>query len=299
MTPKTLLLPVLLLFASFVAAAPAPIYVAPSVSHGGSADGEGSPFPDCPWDTRLLGYLVKSSANRVVVTPDPAAMPGQKLLLSARFGPLTGKGEKAAPSWIEVSGKLLDENGKTLGDFGFRDDRYAGSLHKCKEVVRLSEGLGDSVAGWLEEPVQGTKIADTISLLREDSVDADIRKSCPWDTELPNYLAGLTFGNVYRVAEDIGAASGRKLLLTITNSRMLGGGIYTGFKWMTVKGSLIDNEREIGSFVAVRKSFRAWTGCGMSDRLSYQIARDIYYWLQKPSMNALLGDAESGADANP
>jgi len=298
---KTFVLSLLLLSASFANAGPAPsIYVASTIPYAvPAADGSASPGQECPWDARLVEYLAKSSGNRVVITPRPMEALGQKLILTGRLGPTVGTGEKAAPSWIEVTGTLLDESGKPIGDFGFRDDRYAGNLHKCKQAIRLGEGLGDSIAGWLEEPKPGIKIAETINTLREDTIDQEIKKSCPWNTELPNYLTGMTFGNVYQVADDIGTTGGKKLLMTIVNSRLLGGGLYSGFKWLTVTGSLVDNDREIGSFIAVRKSFRAWTGCGISDRLSYEIAYDISNWLQNPTLNARLGDAEDATDANP
>lgn len=298
---KTFVLSLFLLSASFANAGPAPsIYVASTIPYAApAADGSTSPGQECPWDARLVEYLAKSSGNRVVITPKPMEAQGQKLILTGRLGPTVGTGEKAAPSWIEVTGTLLDENGKPLGDFGFRDDRYSGNLHKCKQAIRLGEGLGDSIAGWLEEPKPGIKIAETINTLRDDTIDQEIKKSCPWNTELPNYLTGMTFGNVYQVTDDIGTAGGKKLLLTIVNSRLLGGGLYSGFKWLTVTGSLVDNDHEIGSFIAVRKSFRAWTGCGISDRLSYEIAYDISNWLQNPTLNARLGDAEDATDANP
>lgn len=301
MFPKVLILSLLLFSATFVHAAPsASIHVAPTIPYAAPApDGSTSAKPDCPWDTRLVEYLAKSSGNRVVVNPKPMDAAGPKLMLTARLGPNVGTGAKEAPSWIEVHGTLIDENGKPIGDFGFRDDRYSGNLHQCKQAIRLAEGLGDSIAGWLEEPAPGIKIAETISTLQEDSIDPDIKKSCPWDTELPNYLSGMTFGNVYRVAEDIDSAPGKKLRLTVVTSRLLGGGIYTGIKWLKVTGSLIENGQEIGSFVALRRSFRAWTGCGISDRLSYEVAYDISNWLQKPSLDARLGDADAATDGNP
>ena len=298
---KSFLPLLLLLSVSFANAGPSVnIYVASTIPYASPvADGSASPGPECPWDVRLVEYLVKSRGSRVRVDPQPMVAQGQKLILTARLGPNVGVGEKEAPSWIEVRGTLLDEAGKPLGDFGFRDDRYAGSLHKCKRAIHLAEGLGDSIAGWLEEPVPGIKIAETIATLREDTIDPDIKKSCPWDTELPNYLAGMSYGNIYRVTDDIGTVGGKTLLLKVVSSRLLGGALYTGPKWVKVTGSLMDNGREIGSFIALRHSFRGWTGCGISDRINYQIAYDISKWLQAPAMSARLGDADAATDALP
>ncbi len=301
MPTKNFLLLLLLLPASFAnAASPVPIYVASTIPYASPlANGAVSPGSECPWDARLVDYLVKSRGSRVVAHPNPLEAKGEKLILSARLGPNVGAGERAAPGWIEVTGKLLDENNKPLGDFGFRDERYAGSLHKCKRAIQLAEGLADSIVNWVEAPTPGIKIAYTIDTLREGSIDADIKKSCPWNTELTGYLSGMTYEHTYRVGGDLGKLPGKRLLLTIVDSRLLGGGLYTGAKWLKVKGSLMDNDREIGSFVALRQSIRGWTGCGISDRLSYQIARDIASWLRTPSMNARLGDADASTDALP
>lgn len=300
MFPKKLVVSLVLLSASFVNASPsAKIHVAPTIAYASpAADGRTAPDSSCPWDTRLVEYLVKSSGNRVVISQKPLEAKGQKLILTAKLGPKVGSGEQEAPGWLEVSGILIDEAGKTLGDFGFRDDRYSGSLHKCKQAIRLAEGLGDSIAGWLEEPKPGVAIAETINTLQDDSIDPEIKKSCPWNTELPAQLSELGFGSIYRVA-DIGAVQGKKLLLTIVTSRLLGGALYTGSKWLKVTGSLVENGHETGSFVALRHSFRGWTGCGILNRLDYEIAEDISNWLQKPSMDARLGDADASTDANP
>jgi hypothetical protein len=224
---------------------------------------------------------------------------GKKLILTATLGPNVRSGKTQAPSWIDVSGTLFDENGKALGDFGFRDDRYSGYLDDCSQAIRLAEGLGYSIAGWVEEPKPGVKIAETIKTLREDTINPDIKMNCPWNTELPSFLVDLTAGSVYRATEDINTAKGRKLQLTIVDSYLAGGGLVSGSKWLKVIGSLTENGREIGSFVARRNSFRSWTGCGMSRRLNGEIAYDIYHWLENPSMRAYLGDADAASDGNP
>lgn len=290
----------LLISAAIAHAAPLErIYVAPTIPYTSPApDGSASPSVACPWDNRLVDYLARSS-KQISVTQTPMEAKGQKLVLTATLGPTVGTAETEGPAWINVNGKLYDENGKVLGDFGFLDDRYAGTLHKCKQAIRLAEGLGDSIAGWLEEPKPGIKIARAIGALREDTIDPDIKKSCPWDTQLPSILEGFTFGHIYRVSDDIAKAQGKKLLMTVVDARLLGGALYTGSKWLKIVGSLVENDREIGSFVAMRTSIRGWTGCGITSRLNEEIAYDILTWLEKPSMNAYLGDATPSDEAKP
>lgn len=282
------------------AEAPSPVYVAPTIPYAApAANGATAPGPDCAWDASLIKYLVKYSEGRVIAQSAQPEAQGKKLVMTSRLGPTVGEGEKAAPGWIEVTGTLLDEAGKPLGDFGFRDERYSGSLHKCKRATQLAEGLADSIVNWLEEPSPAIKIAESMKVLRDDTIDAEINTTCPVTTGLPAYLAGLHSGTVYRVADKLETAQGKRLLLTVVSSRFLGGGAYTGSKWMKITGSLLDNDREIGSFIALRQSFRGWTGCSVADRVSNEIAYDIYNWLQKPSLNARLGDADESTDALP
>lgn len=318
MLTRSFLLSLLLLSATFAnAGSPIPINVAPTIPYASpAANGATSPGPECAWDASLIQYLVKYGGGRVAVHPRPMDAQGQKLILTARLGPNVGEGEWAAPSWIEVSGMLLDENGKPLGDFGFRDERYSGSLYQCKRAVRLAEGLADNIVNWVEEPTPGIKIAETIPVLREDTIDPEIRKACRWDTELPAYVSGMFSGNVYRVAGNVDTVRGKRLLLTIVTSPQVTRRpdadepgrapldivstprVSGGAKWLTVTGSLVDDGREIGSFVASRRTIRGSKACDISDRLSYQVAYDIYNWLQKPSMNAYLGDADASTAAS-
>jgi glutaredoxin-related protein len=319
MRAKTFLLSLLLLSASFASAgAPVPIHVAPTIPYASPAVGWAvSPGPECAWDASLIAYLVKYGGGRVATHPTPMDAQGQKLILTARLGPNVGEGEKAAPSWIEVTGMLLDENGKPLGDFGFRDERYSGSLYQCKRAIRLAEGLADNIVNWLAEPKPGIKIAETISVFRDDTIDPEIKRTCPWDTELPAYVSGMFSGNVYRVAGNLEAARGKRLLLTIVTSPQVGRRpeadelarapldmvsppqVKSGAKWLKVTGSLMDDDREIGSFIASRRTIRGSKGCDISNRLSYQVAYDMYNWLQSPTMNARLGDADASTDALP
>ena len=71
----------------------------------------------------------------------------------------------------------------------------------------------------------------------------------------------------------------------------LGGGPFSGPKWMTVEGKLYDKGKLIGSFRAKRLSTAVKSTCGTLARISQAIGQDIAAWLQAPSMDAELGDA--------
>ena len=84
---------------------------------------------------------------------------------------------------------------------------------------------------------------------------------------------------------------GRVLALEITEVHAPGGGAFSGPKWMSVKGELFDNGKQIGSFRAKRLStggaFGGFKGtCAIIGRCSKTLGSDIAGWLGSPTPNA-------------
>jgi hypothetical protein len=185
---------------------------------------------------------------------------------------------------------LLDKNA-LIGDFKLRQEITEGSLQDCEVLKEMSGDLGDDMAQWLEAPMRGVSVAPAMRALNPDSVDDEVLKDCPWDTFIPKYLAKNTHGQVNIGARDINNLNERKLVLTIVESRIAGGGVYSGGKWIDLTGQLIENGNAIGSFKASRHTIKGWSGCGAAENLSEEIGEDIVKWLKTPSLNAKLGDA--------
>ncbi|MEQ8689876.1 MAG: hypothetical protein RIC89_03435 [Pseudomonadales bacterium] len=90
--------------------------------------------------------------------------------------------------------------------------------------------------------------------------------------------------------------SGKYVVMEITEVHALGGGAYSGPKWMEVTGSLLENGNEVASFRAKRfttgGAFGGFKGtCAIIGRCTKAIGKDIADWLRDPVDGAELGDA--------
>lgn len=119
-------------------------------------------------------------------------------------------------------------------------------------------------------------------------------EQCALQTKLPAFLSESS--SLVELVDGKPGTRGRVLDLTISQIRAAGGGVFSGPKRVTVTGSLRENGREIGSFIAARHSMGGPTGlftgnCGILGRAARVIAQDIAAWLDAPSKGARLGDA--------
>lgn len=72
-----------------------------------------------------------------------------------------------------------------------------------------------------------------------------------------------------------------------------GGGAWSGRKSLVVEGTLSENGRQIGSFVAERTSGKSYRGtCALLGRSAKAIGKDVGEWLASPTKSARLGEAE-------
>jgi hypothetical protein len=267
------------------------VQVAPVIPYAAGAESASAVNHECHWNTQVVQALIKESKGRVQpAAQDLSAFQGRKLVLFASSSAEGGAASEAAPKWLAVTGQLLDKNA-LIGDFKLRQEITEGSLQDCEVLKEMSGDLGDDMAQWLEAPLRGVSVAPAMRALNPDSVDDEVLKDCPWDTFIPNYLAENTHGQVNIGARDINNLNERKLLLTIVESRIAGGGVYSGGKWMDLTGQLIENGNAIGSFQASRHTIKGWSGCGAAKNLSEEMGEDIANWLKNPGMNAKLGDA--------
>ena len=92
--------------------------------------------------------------------------------------------------------------------------------------------------------------------------------------------------------QNLDAATGKKLALVATHLHAIGGGGWTGPKWLVLQGKLMDGKTLLGNFEVRRQTIRgSMRACGTLETLSEKITEDILEWLKAPGMNAKLGDA--------
>lgn len=86
------------------------------------------------------------------------------------------------------------------------------------------------------------------------------------------------------------------LVMKIADAQGLGGGRMSGPKSVTVEGTLKQNGNVLGSFTVQRATMGGYGGgssgtCALLHRCAKRIGKDVGVWLQKPTMNAVLGTA--------
>ncbi len=123
-------------------------------------------------------------------------------------------------------------------------------------------------------------------------VPAAVRDECQLGEKVSSFLKQ-SASNV-DISDD--PKQGRYLDMSITEVFASGGGAWSGPKWMTVKGTLMENDQAVASFRAKRFStggaFGGFKGtCSIIGRCAKTIAKDIATWLKNPVNDAELGDA--------
>jgi hypothetical protein len=143
-------------------------------------------------------------------------------------------------------------------------------------------------------PAEGVRVARTIPYAEGSDAPQKVKDQCQLETKVPQFLAAYA-GDVELVDGALGK-KGRVLELTITDVRAPGGGAFSGPKALSVKGTLSENGKRIGNFVATRFSGGGAFGftkgtCAIVGRCAKAIGKDIADWLKSPGKDSRLGDA--------
>jgi hypothetical protein len=160
------------------------------------------------------------------------------------------------------------------------------AIHGLFVVVLVCLATGSARA---EDVVQ---VASLIPYQSDDVANEDVRKECDWNTTMPRYLAEESDGRVKVAEKDFDKIAGKKLVLVATNLHTLGGGPWTGPKWLVLEGKLMQGDKLLGNFEVRRQTISgSYRSCSTLESLSEEISDDILEWLEKPGLNAKLGDA--------
>ena len=135
-------------------------------------------------------------------------------------------------------------------------------------------------------------VPSSIPYQKEGSVKENIRRECTWNTTMPQYMAKKSDGRVQVAEKNIDTTTGKKLMLVATHLHAIGGGGWTGPKWLVLEGKLLEKGKLVGNFEARRQTIGgSLKTCSTLESLSEEIGDDIVEWLKNPSLNAKLGDA--------
>lgn len=114
-----------------------------------------------------------------------------------------------------------------------------------------------------------------------------VLEQCRLQTLLPQAIAERSSEVV--LTEAPGGAM--RLELKIVDVHAPSGGFFSGPKWITVDGRLLQGKTVKGTFTAKETSMASATACGMLSKVVTVLAGDIAAWLQNPSQNSKLGRA--------
>jgi hypothetical protein len=272
-----------------------PVFVEPEIQH---IQPENPAWriadPQCPWENTLFETLPNATKYRVRGSHEKADG-AATLKLSARIEGVVPNNEESGR--IELLGELKNPQGKVVGDFVLRYDLSEGLPSRCKSARGIGKEFAEQIADWLEEPGPSIKISETEDSLHPETMPPGLWQSCPIETQLPYQLTQIgTPGRIYRADRILAQEPGRVLTVKVVDVLLPGGGMFTQH-WIKLAGSLRDNGKEIGSFVAKRSTMRSWRLCSIIERLHGELAEDITRWLEHPTMNAFLGNADETEDA--
>lgn len=114
-----------------------------------------------------------------------------------------------------------------------------------------------------------------------------IKNECGLQTVIPRAVAAN--------ASNVVLVDGRgDLEIEISDVHGPGGWVFSGPKWVEVKGKLRRGGKVVGDFRAKRMSVAdpfAGGTCGILAKCARAIGEDIALWLQEPSFGAEIGDA--------
>lgn len=128
-----------------------------------------------------------------------------------------------------------------------------------------------------------------------------VKDECGLETKIIEFVqkfAGKSFDKIVLVDNASANTAGTALSIRISGALAPKGGTTSGFKSLTIKGTLWRNGKVAGTFTATRMtsggaSFIGYKGtCSMLGRCAKTLGKDVAGWLEKPTMNAKLGDAK-------
>jgi len=145
---------------------------------------------------------------------------------------------------------------------------------------------------------QAVAAADSrIRVLRETPVSpaADIpqnvREEChALGREMPNAIVRASRRvTLVPTQHELMEKNGKYLFVEITQVKAKGGGALTGPKHLVVRGSLVEDGKEIANFEGDKGTMGATGTCATLDKAEKDLGTDIGRWLEHPKPNARLG----------
>lgn len=133
---------------------------------------------------------------------------------------------------------------------------------------------------------RGIQLARSTPVSSGVHVHDKVLQECRLQTMLPQMIAERS--PAVTVVDSPGA---NRLELRIVDIHAPSGGWFSGPKWITVEGKLLQGKTVKGDFIAKETSMASATACGMLHKVMLVLAADIAAWLENPSRGARLRHA--------
>lgn len=259
----------------------------------------------CGWDASMVATAIAKSEGAIA----PATQTGAAARLALRVIEFKRSGGGKNEYAIRVRGDVT-QGGKLLAtrDFDGEGSHKAGQP-ACPVLNQIGSAIGEGMGEWISQtrlmtcgegcsgihPDETIVVGDEILLGKADAINDTVRVDCKWQTSMVSRLVKAFNENeppprakleARRI--DIEKHTGRRLVLRVDEVHAIGGGGYTGPKWMHMSGELFDGNALVASFKSHSTSGRGLTTCRSLDSLSDSTADMIVEWLNSPSMNAHL-----------
>lgn len=267
--------------------------------------------PACAWEASLVGSITAKSKGDIALASAPATPAGVRLKveivrLTLERGPKKGTHEAIVRANIVRDGKLL-----ATRDFQ-NDESFKTAKPACDALQALGSTLGKSIAEWAPRasralmecgdecvgihPDETIVIGAEVLIAGPDAINDSVRDECKWLSamvallveEFNEYDEPIPRAKLEARPIDIEKYTGRRLVLRVKEIHALGGGGWTGPKWMSLSGELHDGKALVGTFESYANSSRSLTACGSVSSLSEESAELIANWLRSPTMGARL-----------
>jgi hypothetical protein len=262
----------------------------------------------CTWEASMAVAAVERSKG--AITPAGKAPAISSLRLSLQVAQLklsrTAKGSDYA---VVIRGNVARE-GKLLATRDFDGD---GSVKNgqpaCDTLRAIGASIGERAAKWVSRtrfmecrddctgihPDETIVVGAEILMGNDDAINDTVRDECRWPTTMVGRLVtAFNDGDPSPRAKlesraiDIEKYAGRRLVLRVNNVHAVGGGGFSGPKWMDMSGELREGNTLVANFNSHTSSGHGFTMCKSVDSLSESTSDMIVEWLRSPTLGAKL-----------
>jgi len=263
----------------------------------------------CSWEASLTGAVTARSKRGVELATAPATLTSVRLTVEIVSLTLERRPKEGIHEAVVRAN--MSRNGKLLASRDFQNDEsFKTGASACDALLTLGSLLGKSIAEWAPttsralmecgddcigiHPDETIVIGAEVLPVSAESMSDTVRDECKWPSDMVNRLVKEFNGYEEPVPRtklearpiDIEKYLGRRLVLRVKDIHALGGGGFSGPKWMNLTGELYDGKSLVATFESYTNTGRGFTTCRSLGELSHHSAEIIAEWLRNPTMGA-------------